>query len=258
MVKTYLGERGVNPENYFRLNVEVGVGEFGMNEWNRLADIGTSTRRYLAKSEVQKQNVDAAVKLARIYRARARMMYGNYGGRGPPNGMVTDGSLAMIPEPEPFAVELPADVPPTSHPHPHQYPESTLNPASANDKFSVISSDEYPQHVSSAPPPPPRRSGELTPNSRSSNEYPPRRSNESFDQGANRPPPPLPPKTPLPYPDDGDGSAEARRDREQRARSNDRTSLGRPVAPQDLPYPENDGPPPVVNKAKKPAYIRRM
>ena len=31
MLREYLSERGVPVENYFRLNVEVGVGEFGMN-----------------------------------------------------------------------------------------------------------------------------------------------------------------------------------------------------------------------------------
>ena len=31
MMSEHLAKRGVNPENYFRLNVEVGVGEFGMN-----------------------------------------------------------------------------------------------------------------------------------------------------------------------------------------------------------------------------------
>ncbi|EMR66722.1 putative patatin-like serine hydrolase protein [Eutypa lata UCREL1] len=39
MKKDYLMRRGVNIENYYRLNVEIGVGEFGMNEWHRLGDI---------------------------------------------------------------------------------------------------------------------------------------------------------------------------------------------------------------------------
>lgn len=74
MMNKHLIDRGVKLDNYYRLNVDVGVGEFGMNEWNRLADISTNTRRYLATSEVQGMNVDASAKLARIYRANQRWL----------------------------------------------------------------------------------------------------------------------------------------------------------------------------------------
>ncbi|EDN10954.1 conserved hypothetical protein [Histoplasma mississippiense (nom. inval.)] len=67
MVKEHLRKRNVPLENYVRLNVEVGVGEFGMNEWNRLAEISTSTRNYLSRSDVQKMNQDVAAKLAKIH-----------------------------------------------------------------------------------------------------------------------------------------------------------------------------------------------
>ena len=43
MLDVHLGRRGVDPANYYRLNVEIGVGEFGMNEWSRLTDISNST-----------------------------------------------------------------------------------------------------------------------------------------------------------------------------------------------------------------------
>ncbi|KAF8445366.1 acyl transferase/acyl hydrolase/lysophospholipase, partial [Terfezia claveryi] len=46
--------RGVDSSCYFRFNVEVGVGEFGMNEWNRLAEVSTGTRRYLDRPEVNR------------------------------------------------------------------------------------------------------------------------------------------------------------------------------------------------------------
>ncbi|EOD49542.1 Patatin/Phospholipase A2-related protein [Neofusicoccum parvum] len=72
MKREHLQKRGVNHDNYYRLNVEVGVGEFGMNEWNRLAEISTNTRRYLGKDEVQGMNMDASAKLARIHRAKQR------------------------------------------------------------------------------------------------------------------------------------------------------------------------------------------
>ena len=72
MLREHLSKRSVNPENYYRLNVEVGVGDFGMNEWNRLAEISTNTRRYLAKSEVQQINLNSAAKIARMHRAKVR------------------------------------------------------------------------------------------------------------------------------------------------------------------------------------------
>lgn len=44
MLREHLTKRQVLSDNYYRLNVEVGVGEFGMNEWHRLSDISTNTR----------------------------------------------------------------------------------------------------------------------------------------------------------------------------------------------------------------------
>ncbi|KAI9884335.1 MAG: hypothetical protein M1823_003874 [Watsoniomyces obsoletus] len=73
MMKEHLSKRGVNAENYYRLNVEVGVGEFGMNEWNRLADISTNTRRYLARGDTQNIIIGAASKMARIQLAKMRL-----------------------------------------------------------------------------------------------------------------------------------------------------------------------------------------
>ncbi|KAJ6172389.1 hypothetical protein N7470_001456 [Penicillium chermesinum] len=73
MLQEYLPQRNVSKDNYYRLNVEVGVGEFGMNEWNRLADISTNTRQYLAKPEVKKMILDAGVKFAEINRMHKRL-----------------------------------------------------------------------------------------------------------------------------------------------------------------------------------------
>lgn len=72
MLREHLAKRRVSRQNYFRLNVEVGVGEFGMNEWSRLAEISTSTRRYLSRESVQDMTLMAADKLAAIYRANRR------------------------------------------------------------------------------------------------------------------------------------------------------------------------------------------
>ncbi len=73
MLREHLARRGVLLSNYYRLNVEVGVGEFGMNEWDRLADISTATRQYLERDDVQWTVGDAGAKMAKIHFARARL-----------------------------------------------------------------------------------------------------------------------------------------------------------------------------------------
>ncbi|KAJ5668867.1 hypothetical protein N7462_009937 [Penicillium macrosclerotiorum] len=73
MLRDILAKRNVSRDNYCRLNVEVGVGEFGMNEWNRLADISTNTRRYLARPEVKKMIMDSGVRFAKIDRMNKRL-----------------------------------------------------------------------------------------------------------------------------------------------------------------------------------------
>lgn len=59
--------RGVDPSCYFRFNVEVGVGEFGLNEWNRLAEVSTGTRRYMDRPEVNRGVVTCAERLVDIW-----------------------------------------------------------------------------------------------------------------------------------------------------------------------------------------------
>ncbi|EFX03124.1 lipid acyl hydrolase [Grosmannia clavigera kw1407] len=110
MVREHLSKRGVNVENYYRLNVEVGVGEFGMNEWHRLAEISTSTKRYLSRHKERGMVQSSAVKLAKIHRAHTRL-----------NKQMTEAPeqkqqqyMQYLQSPEismPLAVELPADVP---------------------------------------------------------------------------------------------------------------------------------------------------
>lgn len=111
MKKQHLSDRGVNPEVYYRLNVEVGVGEFGMNEWNRLSDISTSTRMYLGRKKEQGMVQDASAKLAKIHRARQRL-----------ERLSAEPDLQYkLPEFDisaPLAVELPAEIP-ESWPSPH-------------------------------------------------------------------------------------------------------------------------------------------
>lgn len=260
-MKDHLAKRQVNQEHYYRLNVNVGVGEFGMNEWNRLADISTSTRMYLSDSEVQSKTLDAAAKLARIYRAkirweRAEKGLSPYGGPAPLKNP-WERPLPTVPDASPIAVELPADEvepqfysnqhPDGSHLAPHGYHSSD------NDKFAVISSDEYPQPITSDFPP--RHSGELvSPNRRSGEQFnvgslhsSPRL---SFEEPQRASPPPRPPKTPL---QDGVKPASFGRPPTHPPPA---SALPRPPAGAPLPYPDTDGPPPVVNMARKPEYQR--
>lgn len=51
MKKEYLFKWGVNIEYYYWFNVEVGVGEFGMNEWNWLVEISINIWCYLVREE---------------------------------------------------------------------------------------------------------------------------------------------------------------------------------------------------------------
>ncbi|TKA59860.1 hypothetical protein B0A49_11658 [Cryomyces minteri] len=248
MLREHLTKRQVNAGNYFRLNVEVGVGDFGMNEWHRLADISASTRMYLAKQEVQRVNIDASAILARIHFSKVRherMMNGE-----PPLGNRWDRPLPN-PSPSmsyPMAVELPAeDVIPSSprqRPQPRLLSSSYRQRVSGEDKFAVVASDEFPQVLDADSMS--GRSGEYR---RSSEAYggdprgsngsinPPRMSADSYPQRTS--PPPLPPKTPIPY----SPSAQQRYG----------TISALPLA-SNLPCPDTDGPPPVVNMARKPEY----
>ncbi|KAA8911305.1 acyl transferase/acyl hydrolase/lysophospholipase, partial [Sphaerosporella brunnea] len=62
-----LDKTGMPPDNYYRLNVEVGMGDFGINEWSRMAEISTSTRKYLSKPEIHAMNRSCAEKMAAIH-----------------------------------------------------------------------------------------------------------------------------------------------------------------------------------------------
>ncbi|KAK4104346.1 FabD/lysophospholipase-like protein [Parathielavia hyrcaniae] len=110
--REHLAKRGVNIENYYRLNVEVGVGEFGMNEWNRLADISTNTRRYLAREDEQRMVQGASSKLAKIHFAKQRWDRLSLASAPDVAQKVPDIEL-------PLAVELPGDIPASFFPPPH-------------------------------------------------------------------------------------------------------------------------------------------
>jgi hypothetical protein len=264
-MKDHLAKRHVNPENYYRLNVNVGVGEFGMNEWNALAEISTNTRMYLAEKTVQGMTLDAAAKIARIHFAKVRWERTSKG-ESPyaPGAQAPNKPLSGVPDPAPMAVELPAEeIAPEyySHIHPayRPLPADTRRP-SENDKYLVVSSDEYPQAVGNDGynDLPPRHSGELV--------SPGRRSDEQFSSG--RPwstvssvpsswddrmsnGPPRPPKTPL-----QDGNRPPPLFGAHGTSPPAGSAFSRPPPGAPLPYPDTDGPPPIVNKATKPDYTR--
>jgi hypothetical protein len=223
MLKDRLSARQVNPEAYYRLNVEVGVGEFGMNEWARLSEISTNTRMYLAKKEVESMNQNAAAKMAKIHFAKLRHQRAEARGSTSATAGRTswenpwEAPLPAIPPPQnPLAVELPGDEgyyqPPQIYRPRQPYEHS---PSIADQKYTVTGADETFQ-------PPPAGSNPQTPQQRpvqpyhitnadsaSSNQASPQSAHfgapavpsprvSSEHQQQQRPsPPPLPPKTPL-------------------------------------------------------------
>ncbi|KAJ0163604.1 hypothetical protein CTA2_2727 [Colletotrichum tanaceti] len=266
MKREHLLKRNVNVENYYRLNVEVGVGEFGMNEWHRLADISTSTRQYLRREVEQRMIQGASAKMAKIHKANIRFS------RMPDVPELVKSNSETV-EPLSFAVELPGDTP-TSWP-PHNTPPSrqsyesgtehlhipspmSPSPRSSGERLQPSPASRHEQR----PPPPLPKDDEIdrlvvtapTPSQyryaagtdkiaiMSSDEHP-RWQNQQYSNGFSqqsqqpqRIPPPLPPKTPLPEHQAAGGR--------------------RPIGSLPLPYPVDDEPPP-VNMARKPDYRGR-
>jgi hypothetical protein len=206
--------------------------------------------------------LDSAAKIARIHFAKVRWERATKG-ESPysPGAQAPNKPLSGVPDPAPMAVELPAEeLAPEYYTniHPAFRPLPEPRRPSDNDKFLVVSSDEYPQSVSTDgfSDVPPRHSGELV--------SPGRRSDEQFSAGrpvswmSSAPSwddrlsngPPRPPKTPLQdglHPPPLSGT---------RTSPPAGSAFSRPPPGAPLPYPDTDGPPPIVNKATKPDYTR--
>lgn len=287
MVKRHLLKRGVNVENYYRLNVEVGVGEFGMNEWHRLSDISTGTRRYLGRPDEQKVIQGSSTKLAKIYKVIERHERLN----SIPD--IVSPPPAMNYMDYPLAVELPGDFPP---PMPIQTtPLNRQSYDSGIDRLSLPGSN-------SGFSPSPRSSNERTRPPTSHASPPPqpsmlhKPSSQSALASATRPPTDDPDRlvvtapTPTQY-RNGSGVDKIMitgPDEHPRRQQNTPAiqpipqqihriePLAPPVPPKTplpdmkgpgyrrptggsaLPYPmDEDSPPPVVNMAKKPTYRTR-
>ena len=263
-MKGLFEKRGVDPKTYVRLNVEVGVGEFGMNEWHRLNDISISTRAYMRQDSEEAKIRTVSTKLAELRAAKAKWERNLHDEQMQQQQLQQQQqSLNHIPEivktssstlHAPYAVELPGDSP-------------TIPIALQHNRLSGSSWESGLETLSQDPASPSLNS--LDPNSRP---YPSRENDKflvtnptpaqyryasgedkisitSMDElprPHNAPPqtriepPPLPPKTPLPESQrlsGGHGYPEERR---------------RSPAP---PYPvDEEDAPPAVNMARKPGY----
>jgi hypothetical protein len=296
MIHGRLADRGVNVENYYRLNVEVGVGEFGMNEWNRLAEISTSTRMYLGQNQVQSYNISAATKLARVWRHTQRWNRAIQQGEVPdPKYPRHSWEYQEDNEPEPpsvpGAVELPAgDITEGSqvhfaeseqtHHYSQHYPNPPISHAPAPPPSRPAPTSGHHQDddkfIVQAPTPteygrssldqgrPPRRSHDqmrnpvisITPPPGRPNVAPPPPPSSHPAPQRHDSPPPVPPKTPL------SGPARLAYPPPTSAAPpvpGMQSSMTRPPVGMVLPYPDSDEPPPIVNKARKPqAGVRQV
>jgi len=256
MQREYLAARGVPVDNYFRLNVEVGVGEMGMNEWHRLADISTNTRIYLSKNDVQTRNCAAAAKIAKIHLAKLRhdRAEAHAHHAADSNNLMSnpwERPLNTVPPvPSSFAAELPGD----ESFAPQDRLSATVKPLRphssglADQKYTVIAEDEYDTTPHS------QQQTLAETNHMYNSPSSPRPSHES----SFRPPaPPVPPKTPvsgLPYPDPVAPAAGAPGG--GNGFSGARTFMNMGELGRRLPYPDVEGPPPPVNTANKPQMLR--
>lgn len=260
MLRTHLAKRNVSKDNYFRLNVEVGVGEFGMNEWNRLADISTNTRQYLAKPEVKKMILDAGVRFAKIERMNRRLaMHAAAGGDRDDLSFdleteqlsLSPPTQSYIPPPAHYAVELPAELPAEPVDFAHQRPPSQAPPRIPTAVTISPPEDSLPIHPTPSDSVPPLRSEDyrrsyehVRPSSQQQGS--PTRSDE-YSATFNDMPPPIPPKTPIPYPAQDESGVAMPAPLFSQAPSSPSNTIARP------PYPV-DEPPPMVNRQRKPSY----
>ncbi|KAF5021861.1 hypothetical protein F66182_6088 [Fusarium sp. NRRL 66182] len=270
MMREHLGKRNVSIDAYYRLNVEVGVGEFGMNEWNRLGDISTGTRRYMSRDAEQKMIQGISSKLAKINRARIRHARA-------PEGIPEIVKSTSSTWETPMAFELAGDFP-TSVPLPHS-PASRSSFESGSDSLQIhshnhngsprSSNERMRPHTSDSPNSSPlgqrgpsASAPALHPEDRltvssptpsqyrntsggqdliaimSPDEYPrPPPAEPAAPPPTRIEPPPLPPKTPLPESQQHHG--------------------GRRPPAAAPPYPLDDDEPPPVNMARKPDYRGR-
>lgn len=248
MLKTELPKRGVPQDVYYRFNATSSVGSVGMNEWAAVSTIQTNTRKYLRQDDTQRLLGDASLKMGKIEIMKRRQE------RGDTHARDSSWSYRQKPQPpvppvapsHPGAIELPAEdatpFTPTQHPRiPGMPPYPTDAYTSSQDKFALAPGETNSPRVSGEIPyrggrdekilyqPPPPVPQVQAPNYNPSE------------------PPPRPPKTPI---DDPAFPVRQRTSPMATGRPN-----GAPRPPYPLDYDE--GPPPMVNKLRKPEYTPR-
>lgn len=249
---------------------------------------------YLAKKEVQDMNIDASAKMARILFAKRRherhISTSSTASYLPsPSAMQSsryDAPLPPIPPPSnPLAVELPAEDVTPMLPRPLQYQHMG---SVADMKYSIVSSDEYPQAVNSPTSSPAHQQYPQYPQHQhqyqqrpSIDDSSPHHSNSSFHSSSS----PNRPSVDYHRPGSNDQSTNSYNNNDYNYRPHRNTSPAAltsangnapPLPPKTplqqtnrsdsmrrwemagvrntLPYPETDGPPPPVNLARKPEY----
>ena len=240
MLKSELAKRGVPLENYCRLNVSVGLGEFAMNEWAELSRMTTNTRKYLKEENTQRMLVDAAVKMAKIELMKRRHEHRATAHNRDSSWSLRHRNLPSTPPiaPHPGAIELPAEDS-TEH-TPPQYYRTPGNPPYPNDGLAT-SQDKFVLVPGQSTPP--RLSADLPYRGRDEKiVYQPPAYPSTYNPTD---PPPRPPKTPIDEP-------------VQPTQSSQRPSPARLNGGPRPPYPDyGDGPPPIVSKLRKPEYTPR-
>jgi hypothetical protein len=265
------------------------VGEFGMNEWARLAEISTNTRMYLSKRNIESINQNAAAKIARIHfaklrhdRAEARRAPGSdsYIQRDSWQQNPWERPLPTVPPPSnPMAVELPGDAPyPVSQPSRYgsQYEH---RPSIADQKYVVVSDDGYrqptPTSLTNPQTPPQRASQPLSPpytspaslypqslRSRPSAEYAQSTNSSTHPQqpsprqSIEMPQPHSAPPVPAKMPLNSDSSPLTPAQQPPGLNGGPRTFMNMGDLARRLPYPDMEEPPPAVNTASKPRTSR--
>lgn len=265
MMNVELPKHQIPRENYARLNVEVGVGEFGMNEWDRLSDMTIGTRRYLKKQNTQEIIQNAAYRLAKIHLMHRRMtQHFRPGSWQAPQQNLDQIANESQQQSWPAAVELPAESPaghvtppriqqpqiqfrpPSSAPYPDDRSYSSRR--DSNDKFAVL--DPGTHNITQ------RLSSESARYQNTNDKYSITPSDYQIapDTYHNPSPPPTnvpprPPKTPI------DGERERISIVSPLSPSGIKTSpMNKPLGGHRLPYPVDDEGPPPVNKLRKPQY----
>lgn len=140
-----LAKMGVAREDYYRFNVEVGVGEFALNEWNRLPEVSTNTRRYIAQRETSKLVRECAQKMVTIEKRN------NSESRQPsvspaPSDIRTPSGVVELPAEIQAEWKIPTS--PPHGPHPSQRPFSPIE--------QIVAYPTEPPEPPVLPPKPPK------------------------------------------------------------------------------------------------------